>query len=73
LNDLTGASFPAAGEEQLLKDLASELVPRAKVLGVDRFGLDIEIERRRVRQTNPRRFHRRRTDVAGGARMLRDW
>jgi hypothetical protein len=47
---LAAAAFPAAEEAQLLTDLASGPVPRARVLGIDRFGLDIEIERRRERQ-----------------------
>lgn len=50
---LAAAAFPAAEEAQLLADLTSELVPRARVLGIDRFGLDIEIERRRERQRFP--------------------
>ena len=50
---LTAASFPAADEAQLLTELSDALMPKAKVLGIDRFGLDVEIEQRRERRRFP--------------------
>lgn len=70
---LGAASFSGAEEAQLLRELSDEPGLKAKVLGVDWYGLDVEIERRRERQRFPSAPIEAGRMPQAVRRMLRDY
>jgi hypothetical protein len=70
---LSAASVSGAEEAQLLRELSDEPGLKAKVLGLDRYGLDVEIERRRERQRFPNVPIETERMPQAVRRMLRDY
>ena len=69
---LTSAAFPAVEEAQLLSEVSDEPMSKAKVLGIDRFGLDVEIGQCRERRRFPSAPMAAERMPQAVRRMLRD-